>query len=96
MVIQKTPFEYNISQKELNTDSLYTNAPFVRFIHGLGKYLVSRVKNERLYKEIESLLELVQPVVINDWQERVECWIYEIPDLSEWLAGLIVDSDGKF
>jgi len=46
------------------------------------------VKNERtdLYKEIESLSELVKPVVINDWQEQVECWIYEIPCLSEWLA----------
>ncbi len=46
------------------------------------------IKNERtdLYKEIESLSELVKPVVINDWKERVECWIYEIPCLSEWLA----------
>lgn len=46
---------------------------------------MSRVKNERtdLYKEIDSLSTLVKPVVINDWKERVECWIYE---LSEWLA----------
>jgi len=72
----------------LTTDAAYTNAPFVRFLYELGKYLVSRVKNERtdLYKEIESLSELVKPVVINDWQEQVECWIYEIPCLSEWLA----------
>jgi hypothetical protein len=72
----------------ITTDAAYTNAPFVRFLHILGKYLVSRVKNERtdLYKEIESLSELVIPVVINDWQEKVECWIYEIPCLSEWLA----------
>jgi len=72
----------------LTTDAAYTNAPFVRFLHGLGKYLVSRVKNERtdLYKEIESLSELVRPVVINDWKEKVESWIYEIPGLSAWLA----------
>jgi hypothetical protein len=72
----------------LTTDGLYTNAPFVRFLHRLGKYLVSRVKNERtdLYKEIESLSTLVKPLVINDWKERVEVWIYEIPALSEWLA----------
>lgn len=72
----------------LTTDGLYTNAPFVRFLYRLGKYLVSRVKNERtdLYKEIESLSSLVKPVVINDWKERVEVWIYEIPGLSEWLA----------
>jgi len=70
------------------TDGLFTNAPFVRFLHGLGKYLVSRVKNERtdLYKEIESLSERVIPVVINDWKEKVECWIYEVKELSEWLA----------
>ena len=44
----------------VTTDGLYTNAPFVMFLHRLGKYLVSRVKNERtdLYKEIESLSEL--------------------------------------
>ena len=30
----------------LTTDSLFTNGPFVRFLHGLGKYLVSRVKND--------------------------------------------------
>lgn len=28
----------------------------------------------------------MKPVVINDWKEKVECWIYEIPELSEWLA----------
>lgn len=52
---------------------------------------MSRVKNERtdLYKEIESLSTLVKPLVINDWKEQVECWIYEIPGLSEWLAAEI-------
>lgn len=70
------------------TDSLFTNAPFVRFIHGLGKYIVSRVKNERtdLYKEIEILSTLVNPVIINDWRRKVESWIYEVKELSEWLA----------
>ena len=31
-------------------------------------------------------VSIVKPVVINNWQEQVECWIYEIPCLSEWLA----------
>lgn len=72
----------------LTTDSLFTNAPFVSFLHGLGKYLVSRVKNERtdLYKEIEILSTLARPVIINDWKAKVECWIYEVKELSEWLA----------
>jgi Transposase DDE domain len=78
----------NIFFDVLTTDGLHTNAPFIRFLYSLGKYLVSRVKNERtdLYKEIESLSELVSPLVINDWEEQVEVWIYEIPGLSEWLA----------
>ncbi len=72
----------------LTTDGLFTNGPFVRFIHSLGKYLVSRVKNERteLYKEIEILSTLVRPVIINDWQNKVESWIYEVSGISEWLA----------
>ena len=43
----------------------------------------------RYCEEIEGnshFSELVNPLVINDWKEQVECWIYEIPDLSEWLA----------
>jgi hypothetical protein len=72
----------------ITTDGLYTNAPFVRFMDGLGKYLVSRVKNARtdLYKEIEILSTLSKPIVINDWQSKLECWIYEVKELSEWLA----------
>jgi hypothetical protein len=72
------------------TDALYTNEPFVIFVDGLGKYLVSRVKDERttLYKEIEALSALVKPIYIyvNDREERIEYWIYEIPELQESLG----------
>jgi len=65
------------------TDAHYTNKPFVLFVDILGKYLVSRVKREdtTLYKEIEALSCLVEPVYIDDREERVECIIYEIPGL---------------
>jgi hypothetical protein len=72
----------------ITTDALYTNEPFVVFMNGLGKYLVSRVKDERttLYKEIESLSALVEPVHVNNWKEQIEYWIYEIPELQESLG----------
>ena len=56
---------------------------FVIFVDGLGKYLVSRVKDERtnLYKEIEELSALVDPIHIDDREQRIECWVYEIPEL---------------
>ena len=54
----------------ITTDALYTNEPFVVFMNGLGKYLVSRVKDERttLYKEIESLSALVEPVHVSKFR----------------------------
>jgi len=67
----------------LTTDALYTNEPFVSFVDGLGKYLVSRVKDQRttLYKEIETLSAFVKPVYVNDWEQQLEYWIYEVPSL---------------
>ena len=72
----------------ITTDALYTNEPFVIFVHGLGKHLVSRVKDERttLYKEIETLSALVKPMHVDDWEKRIEYWIYEIPELQESLG----------
>lgn len=53
------------------------------FMDSLGKYLVSRVKDERttMYKEIETLSGLVEPIYVNDREEQIEYWIYEIPKL---------------
>jgi hypothetical protein len=72
----------------ITTDALYTNEPFVVFMNDLGKYLVSRVKDKRttLYKEIEALSALVEPLYVNDWEEQIEYWVYEIPDLQESLG----------
>ena len=71
----------------LTTDAHYTTKPFVVFVDFLGKYLVSRVKREdtTLYKEIESLSSLVEPIRIDDREERVECIIYEIPQIQKSL-----------
>jgi len=67
----------------LTTDAYYTTMPFVLLVDSLGKYLVSRVKQENttLYKEIDVLSQLVEPIHIDDREERVECFIYEIPEL---------------
>ena len=67
----------------ITTDALYTNEPFVIFVDGPGKYLVSRVKDERttLYQEIEALSALVEPIYVNDREEQIEYWTYEIPEL---------------
>jgi hypothetical protein len=67
----------------LTTDACYTNMPFVLFVDSLGKYLVSRVKREdtTLYQEIDILSQKVEPIYIDDREERVECFIYEIPEL---------------
>ena len=72
----------------LTTDALYTNEPFVTFVDSLNKYLVSRVKDERttIYKEIQTLSALVKPIYTDDWEEQMECWIYEIPELQASLA----------
>ncbi len=72
----------------ITTDALYTNKPFVLFMDDLGKYLVSRVKDERttLYKEIETLSGQVEPLYVNDWEEQIEYWVYEIPDLQKSLG----------
>ncbi len=69
------------------TDALYTNKPFVLFVDSLGKYLVSRVKREdtTLYQEIEILSQRVTHVYIEDLEERMDCWIYEIPELQQSL-----------
>ncbi len=65
------------------TDAYYANKPFVLFMDSLGKYLVSRVKDARttLYKEIEILSQMVEPIYVDDRENRVESWIYEIPEL---------------
>lgn len=67
----------------ITADALYTNEPYVMFVHELSKYLVSRVKDERttLYQEIEALSALVTPIHIDDREEQVEYWIREVPDL---------------
>jgi len=72
----------------LTTDAYYSNKPFVLFLDSLGKYLVSRVKDARttLYKEIETLSQMVEPIHIDDRKNRVESCIYEIPHLQVSLA----------
>ena len=67
----------------LTTDAYYSNKPFVLFLDSLGKYLVSRVKDARttLYKEIETLSQMVEPIYVDDRKNRVESWTYEIPEL---------------
>jgi hypothetical protein len=67
----------------LTTDAYYSNKPFVLFMDSLGKYLVSRVKDARttLYKEIETLSQMVEPIYVDDREHGVESWMYEIPEL---------------
>jgi len=67
----------------LTTDALYTTNPFVTLVNALGKYLVSRVKREdtTLYQEIETLSERIEPIHIDDREDRVESWIYEIDQI---------------
>jgi hypothetical protein len=52
----------------LTTDAYYSIRPFVQFVDSLGKYLVSRVKREdtTLYKEIDILSQMVEPIPIDD------------------------------
>jgi hypothetical protein len=65
------------------TDAHYSNKPFVLFVDSLDKYLVSRVKDARttLYKEIDTLSQMVEPIYVDDRDNRVESLIYEIPEL---------------
>jgi len=67
----------------ITADSYYSNKPFVLFLDSLGKYLVSRVKREdtTLYQEIDVLSQRVDPIYVDDTQQRVESWIYEVPEL---------------
>jgi len=67
----------------LTTDALYTTNPFVTLVNSLGKYLVSRVKRDdtTLYQEIETLSDRIEPIHIDDREDRVECWIYEIDQI---------------
>jgi len=67
----------------LTTDAYYSNKPFVLFLDSLGKYLVSRVKDARttLYKEINTLSQMVEPIHVDDRENRIESLIYEIPEL---------------
>jgi hypothetical protein len=71
----------------LTTDSYYSTKPFVLFVDSLGKYLVSRVKREdtTLYQEIDVLSQMVDPIPIDDRENRVEGWIYEVPELQSSL-----------
>ncbi len=88
LILKMVDFYGNQFFNVITTDALYTNEPFVMFVNGLGKYLVSRVKDKRttLYKEIEALSGLVEPIHVNDWEEQTEYWIYEIPELQESLG----------
>ena len=52
----------------LTTDAYYSNKPFVLFVDSLGKYLVSRAQG-------------VEPIYVDDREEGVESWVYEIPEL---------------
>jgi hypothetical protein len=72
----------------ITTDAYYSTKPFVLFLESLGKYLVSRVRNEctTLYKEIETLSQMVEPIYIDDRENRVESWVYEVPELQSSLA----------
>ena len=67
----------------LTTDAYYSTKPFVLFLDSLGKYLVSRVTNEvtTLYKEIDALSQMVDPIHVDDRENGVESWIYEVPEL---------------
>jgi hypothetical protein len=67
----------------ITADSYYSTKPFVLLMDSLGKYLVSRVKREdtTLYKEIDTLSGMVEPIHIDDREECVESWIYEVPEL---------------
>ena len=73
------------------TDAYYSTKPFVEFVDSLGKYLVSRVKREdtTLYQEIDILSQQVEPRHMDGHMdnrtERVESWIYEIPELQRSL-----------
>jgi len=71
----------------LTTDAYYSTKPFVEFVDSLGKYLVSRVKREDtiLYQEIDTLSQQVEALHMDDRAERVESWIYEIPELQRSL-----------
>jgi hypothetical protein len=88
LILKMIDFYGNQFFSVITTDALYTNEPFVMFVNELGKYLVSRVKDKRttLYKEIEALSGLVEPIYVNDWEEQIEYWIYEIPELQESLG----------
>ncbi|MFC1716526.1 hypothetical protein ACFL6S_22860, partial [Candidatus Poribacteria bacterium] len=65
------------------TDAYYANKPFVLFLDSLDKYLVGRVKDARtiLYKEIDTLSQMVEPTYVDDRDNGVESLIYEIPEL---------------
>jgi hypothetical protein len=87
-LIRKMIALYGISFFDvLTTDAYYANKPFVSYVASLSKYLVSRVKREdtTLYKEIDVLSQLVEPMHIDDREERVESFIYEVPELQESL-----------
>jgi len=65
-------------------DALYLNYPFVSFAKKeLQKEIIVRVKDERttLYKEIESLSTLVEPIKGYDLKQKVFYQIYAIPSL---------------
>ena len=72
----------------ITTDAYYATMPFVLFLDSLGKYLVSRVRKEctTLYQEIQELSQIVVPIYIDDRENRVESWIYEIPALQTCLT----------
>jgi hypothetical protein len=68
------------------TDALYINYPFVAMVKKeLNKDIIAKVKNEDslIYREIEALSTLTQPIVGYDQERSITYEIYEIPSLHQ-------------
>lgn len=67
----------------VTVDAIYMNQPFVRHCSHYDYDVVARVKNERthLYKEIDALSSLTEPITGYDAKEGVAYTIYEIPQV---------------
>lgn len=65
------------------TDALYMNEPFVRHCIKHGCHIVARVKDERttLYKEIETLASMGEPIKGYDSEKGIVYTIYEIEEI---------------
>jgi len=68
------------------TDALYINYPFASLVKKeLNKDIIAKVKNKEslIYREIEALSALTQPIVGYDEQKSIRYEIYEIPSLHQ-------------